>query len=128
MKRVNELPALSESQLEVMHAVWDKGEATLAEVWSELNAKRPLAKNTVQTLLTRMVEKGWLTYRSEGNTFIYRATRERNAAHRQILDRLIDVAFRGSTEGLLLSLLEDQKLTSEQADRLRTLIDAAEEK
>lgn len=128
MKRASELPALSESQLEVMHAIWDKGEVTLADVWSELNARRPLAKNTVQTLLTRMVEKGWLTYRSEGNTFIYRATRERNAAHRQILDRVIDVAFRGSTEGLLLSLLEDQKLTPEQARRLRALIDAAEEK
>lgn len=128
MKRASELPALSESQLEVMHAIWDKGEVTLADVWVELNTRRPLAKNTVQTLLTRMVEKGWLTYRPEGNTFVYRATRERNAAHRQILNRLIDVAFRGSTEGLLLSLLEDQKLTPEQAQRLRELIDAAEEK
>ena len=75
-----DLPALSESQLEVMHVVWSRDEVTLGDVWTALTTKRPLAKNTVQTLLSRLVDKGWLTYRQEGNAFIYRGTRERNTA------------------------------------------------
>lgn len=128
MPRPRDLPALSDSQLQIMHVVWDKGEVTLADVWTELTKSKPVAKNTVQTLMSRMVEKGWLTYRQEGNSFVYWATQERAATHRHLVHRMIDVAFRGSTEGLLLSLFDGKELTPEQADRLRALIDEAEGK
>lgn len=126
MSSTESLPALSEAQIEVMHVVWRLNEATLNDVWTELTAKRPLAKNTVQTLLARLVDKGWLTYRQEGNGFIYRGTCERNTAHKQILQRVVDVAFQGSTEGLLVSLLQDTSITPDEAARLRNLIDEAE--
>lgn len=125
-ERKTDLPPLSESQLEVMHILWDKGEATLGEVWSGLTAKRSLAKNTVQTLLTRLVDKGWVAYRQEGNAFVYRSARERQAAHKQILQRVLDLAFQGSTEGLMMSLLEGKPVGPEEAQRLRELIDQAE--
>lgn len=126
MAKQNDLPQLSESQLEVMHIVWNKGEVSLGDVWAELTKSRPLAKNTVQTLMSRLVDKGWLTYRQEGSAFIYRGTRERQTAHKQILSRILDVAFQGSTEGLLVSLLQDTSISPEEAKRLRALIDDAE--
>lgn len=126
--RVSELPTLSEAQLEVMNVLWDRGEATLGETWSQLNAKRPLARNTVQTLLSRLVDKGWVTYRSEGTGFIYRASRERQTATSQILQRVLKFAFQGSTEGLMMSLLQDARVSADEARRLKELIDEAERK
>ena len=44
-----DLPPLSEAQLEIMNIVWDRGKATVRDVWRALARRRPLARNTVST-------------------------------------------------------------------------------
>lgn len=117
-----ELPPLSDAQLEIMTLLWDRGRGSLGEVWFDLNARRPVARNTVQTLLTRMVEKGWVRTRSEGRGFVYEPARPREAGLRSVLRRVIDVAFKGSAEGLVLSLLDGDTLDEEELGRVRRLI------
>lgn len=121
-------PALSEAQLEIMNVVWDRGETTVAEVWSVLSATRSVARNTVQTLMTRLEEKGWLRHRASGQTFHYRAARARQATLGRLVQRLVDTAFAGSRSGLMLTLLEGRDITPEEAERIRALIDQAEKK
>ncbi|MDQ2800344.1 MAG: BlaI/MecI/CopY family transcriptional regulator [Armatimonadota bacterium] len=120
------LPPLSEVQMEIMNAVWDGGEATLGEIWKMLSARRTVARNTIQTLLTRLVEKGWLGYRVTGKTFHYRATRPRETTLRDMAERFVAGTFRGSTEGLVLTLLESQLLSQDEAARIRAMIEQAE--
>ena len=120
------LPALSEAQVQIMDVVWRRGEATLGDVWRELSAHRDVARNTIQTLLTRLVDKGWLQYRAEGKTFHYSAAQPRGATLRHMVQRLADTAFGGSAEGLVLALLEGQPLDKDEAERIRALIEQAE--
>src|SRR5688500_9796398 len=100
MARVNnEPPALSEGQMEIMNVVWDhagRGGATVGAVWEALSARRRVARTTVQTLLTRLEEKGWLTHRVEGAAFRYVPRRPRETTLRQVVRRLVDTAFVGS--------------------------------
>lgn len=121
------LPALSDAQTEIMNVVWEEGEVTLAQVYNILAVRRELARNTVQTQLTRLVEKGWLLYRTEGKTFYYRATVPREAAQIRVVQRMVDAVFGGSTEGLVMTLLDGRKLSKAEADRIRALIERAEE-
>lgn len=123
---MRELPSLSENQLEIMDVVWRREEATLGDVWSELSQNRPVAKNTIQTLLTRLVDKGWLKTRTEGKTFHYSATKPRESTLSNVVRKLVDTAFKGSTEGLMMALLDGRDLTKEEADRIRVLIEKAE--
>lgn len=123
---MKELPALSDNQLEIMDVIWRRGEATLGDIWGELSQSRPVAKNTIQTLLTRLVDKGWLTYRAEGKTFHYAATRPRESTLSNVVKRLVETAFKGSTEGLMMALFEGRELTKDEADRIRELIEKAE--
>ena len=120
------LAALSEAQTEIMNLVWEQKEATLVSIYDALSDRRALAKNTVQTQLTRLVEKGWLTYRSEGKAFYYRATIGQEDARKGVLQRVLETVFQGSTEGLVLALLKEKKLSKEVADRMRQLIEEAE--
>ncbi len=122
------LPPLSDAQLEIMALVWERGEATVAEVWKELAARRPVARNTVQTMLVRLKEKGWLQGRTDGHAHRYRAAVPREATLRGMLGRFVDLAFGGSTEGLLAALLGSRGVSPEEAERIRTLIDEAEGK
>ncbi len=121
------LPPLSEAQTEIMNIVWDLKEVTMNEVWTALSSARDIARNTVQTQLTRLVEKGWLTHRAEGKAFWYRATVPRKEARSQVIQRVVDAVFGGSAEGLVMSLLDGRTLSKEEADRIRALIEAAEE-
>jgi predicted transcriptional regulator len=126
MAKANEgRPPLSEAQLEIMHVVWDGGEVTVTDVWNALSSRRPVARNTVLTLMDRLEKKGWLTRRAEGQTHVYAAAAPRDATLGQVVHRLVDAAFAGSADAMVLALLEGRGVSDEEARRIRKLIDQA---
>ena len=99
---------------------------TVSQVRDELASKgRDLARNTVQTLIVRMEEKGWLKHRTVGRTFFYTAAQSKDVSLGQELKQLLDRSFSGSAEQLVNSLLETYTLKKGEADRIRNLIDQA---
>jgi len=120
------LPPLSEAQMEIMNVVWDRGEATVADVWKVLSARRRVARSTVLTMLTRLEEKGWLSCDEEGHAFRYRAALPREATLGTMVRRLIDTAFGGSAEGLVMALLHGRGVSKEEARKIKKMIDRAE--
>jgi predicted transcriptional regulator len=119
------LPALSEAQLEIMNAVWGGGEVTVTDVWTALSRRRPVARNTVLTLMDRLEKKGWLRRRAERQTHYYSAASPREATLGRVVRRLVDAAFAGSAEALVLALIEGRGVSDEEARRIRRLIDDA---
>jgi predicted transcriptional regulator len=117
---------LSPAQLEIMNVIWDRGEATVADVWRTLSTRRQVARNTVLTMLARLEEKGWLERDTEGHAHRYRATAPREATLGSMVERLVETAFGGSAEGLFLALLHGRGISPEETARLRALIDQAE--
>ena len=128
MSEQSPLPPLSEAQMEIMNIVWNRGEATVADVWKALGSRRKLARSTVLTMLVRLQEKGWLTCDEEGHAFRYRASVPREATLGEMVRRLVDTAFGGSAEGLVMALLHDRGVSKEEAKRIKKMIDRAEEK
>ncbi len=100
MNDPQDMPSLSETQMEIMNIVWEQPETTLGEIWRELHERRKIARNTIQTLLTRLVDKGWLNYRAEGKVFHYRAAVQKEPTMKHVVSRLVETAFNGSAEGL----------------------------
>jgi predicted transcriptional regulator len=124
----SELQPLSRAQMEIMQIVWDRGEVAVSEVWEILGQRREVARNTVQTLLLRMEEKGWLTHRVIGRTFFYAAVSPRGGVGKDLVRKLLQSLFRGSAEELAVALLENASLSKPEADRIRALIDEAEKR
>ena len=129
MAKKSKTAALSEAQMEIMNAVWDgpRG-ASVMEVWKTVSARRKLARNTVQTMLVRLEDKGWLSHREEGAGFRYFARRPREATLRRMVGKLVETAFAGSADGLVMALLEGRGVSREEAERICAMIDAAERK
>ena len=123
MAKSEKTPPLSEAQLEIMNVVWDNREVTVAQVWRELSARRRVARNTIQTMITRLEERDWLKHRSEGITFWYTATSSRKVTLRRMLRRMTDTAFAGSTAGMVMALLEGQSLSADEAERIQGMIE-----
>jgi BlaI family penicillinase repressor len=118
---------LTPAQLEIMNLFWEQGELGVAQVWKLLSARRKIARNTVQTMLTRLVDRGWLLARPEGKAFCFRASRPRKSTLRRMVSQLLDTAFGGSASGMVMALLEARRLSSDEAQHIRTLIDRSQE-
>jgi BlaI family transcriptional regulator, penicillinase repressor len=120
------LPPLSDAQLEIINIVWDQGKATVGQIWKALAERRSLSRNTVSTMVTRLEEKGWLRHRVMGGTFLYSATHPREKVLPGIVHRLVDAAFQGSAEGLVLTLLEGGRLSADEVERIKAMLEKAE--
>lgn len=110
---------LTRAQLAVMDLIWESGEASVSDVWRELSKHRTIARNTVQTTLVRLEEKGFLKHRTVGNAFRYAATAPRKKTVKQMLRSLLNGAFQGSTEGLMMALLEEAPPSDDELKRIR---------
>lgn len=119
------LPPLSESQLAIMHEVWLRGEATVSQVWEALSPRHAVARNTVLTVMDRLAKKGWLKRRAQGQTHYYVAAVSREAALGDVVQRLVETAFAGAADSLVLALLEGRGVSEDEARRIRTMIDQA---
>jgi BlaI family penicillinase repressor len=110
---------LTPAQLELMQLVWERGELSASDAHAALAQRRPVAPTTVMTLLQRLEKRGWLAHRVEGRAHVYRAARDRSRSVGAILRRLRDVAFGGSTAGLMSSLLDAGDVTADEIRRLK---------
>ena len=118
------LPAetLSPAQQEIMDIVWDRGEVAAIEVRDVLAKRRPVARETVRTMLQRMEEKGWLKHRVVGRTHFYSAAQPREATAGQRVTQVLDTVCGGSPERLVTALLDYRGLSQEEAKRIELLI------
>ena len=128
MPREKQRAPLSGAQLNIMNVVWDSGEVTVAGVWQVLSKRRTVARNTVQTIMTRLEEKGWLRHRVEGNRFLYSSIPERAGALKKMVSQLVDTAFGGSAEDMMMALLDGRGVSPDEAARIRKMIRKAQEK
>jgi predicted transcriptional regulator len=111
-----------------METIWSLGEATVPAIWRALSARRAISRNTVGTHVQRLEEKGWLRRRSEKGAIVVTAARPRDKSQGSAVYRLLSTVFGGSTESLLVALLEERKLSKVEADRIRAMIDQAEKR
>jgi BlaI family penicillinase repressor len=128
MSDADELPTLSQTQWEIMNVIWEREKCSVADVWKLLNERRVVARNTVQTQMVRLEEKGWLTHSEESSGFLYSPTVSRKESQQSSVQRLIETVFDGSPEGLVLTLLNGGTLSKSEAERIRQLITDARRK
>ncbi len=114
---------LTERELEVMHAFWQHGEQTAAEVRDRLAAAGlDRAYPTVANLVRLLHEKGFLEQTHPERPFRYRPATSFEDVSGRLLGDVIERIFRGSREQLLLRLVEQRKLTSQERAVLEDIL------
>ena len=117
-----ELPELTPAQGEIMEIIWDRGEVSASEVRRILSVTRTVTRTTVRTLLERMEEKGWITHREEGRTFLYAAAQPRAATIGQKVREVVETICGGSAEALVTALLDYRGLDAGELARIRRML------
>ncbi len=117
---------LSDLQLEVLRVLWDRGEATAAEVHAALLRTRDLAPTTVSTLLSRLEKRGLLQHRADGRQYVYSTCVAEHEVRSSMLQRLTDFFFRGETGALLSHLVKSRDFDPRELEAVEQLIRARE--
>ena len=115
---------LTPLELEIMNVLWDDGPATVAEVQPKL--KGDLAYTTVMTMLNVLLRKRKVKRVQEGRAFRYRPIVTRQRATGSAVEDLVKRMFGGSTEALLMTLVETRGIGSKDLERLSRIVAEAE--
>jgi len=118
---------LGETEIEVLNHVWDFGEATVKDVLSRVRKDRDVAYTTIMTVMKNLAEKGYLTYRKDGVTYVYRALEKPEEVRSNLVNNLISKVFKGSPSELVKTLVRSEDLTEDEISQIKNMIDNMED-
>jgi BlaI family transcriptional regulator, penicillinase repressor len=104
-------PKLTRLELQIMEALWTRGESSIRDIQEAFPAKNRPAYTTIQTTVYRLEEKKAVRrVKKVGNFHVFEAAVSRDAAHGRLIDELLAL-FGGSTQPVMARLIESGKLT-----------------
>ena len=115
---------LFDSELKVMDVLWREGDTTAKRIAAVLNEEVGWNVNTTYTLIKRCIKKGAIE-RTEPN-FMCHALIPKEEVQEAETDELINKIYDGSADKLFAALLGRKKLSREQIDKLKKMVDELE--
>lgn len=112
----------TESELEILQVLWNKGLASVREVHEELAKTKDVGYTTTLKLMQIMNEKGLVKRDDSVKTHIYQAAMSREKTQKHLLGRMIDGLFGGSTTQLVLQALGNHKASEQELEEIQKLL------
>jgi predicted transcriptional regulator len=121
------LTPLGETQMEVLHHVWELKEATVKQVHTLILEDREVAYTTIMTVMRNLAKKGYLEYHQEGVHYVYRPAIEPESVRFNLVKDLVKKVFGGSPKQLVQTLVESEEISDKERREIQRLIDDMDE-
>lgn len=113
----------TESELEILQVLWDKGKATVREVHETLSKFKDAGYTTTLKLMQIMFEKGIVKRDDRNKTHIYEAIVTRDNTQKQMVNKMVDSLFGGSATQLVMQALGNSSASKEELNEIQKLLD-----
>jgi len=113
MKKDLDSYILTRQELLIMKVIWERGSATVREVYDTLFQRKPKAYTTILTLMQILERKGVLARRRIGRTHHYSPVLSRKQATINQVNDLLDSFFDGNSNMLIENILKTELQTIE---------------
>ncbi|MBD8922474.1 MAG: BlaI/MecI/CopY family transcriptional regulator [Clostridia bacterium] len=115
---------ITDAELEIMKELWENKQLSLNELTEKLNEKEPRNKNTIKTLLYRLIEKGAvksINKNQKENKFKANISKEKylKKENQSFLNKL----YNGNTSNMLLNFVENKEISKEELKKLIEMIE-----
>ena len=117
---------ITELQLAILRRLWERGEATVAELWEALHAERGLAQTTVATLVARLQRRGIVARRTRDRQYVYRATITEADVQHSMVSELTERLFAGDAAALVTHLISASDMSPGDLARVKRMIENAQ--
>lgn len=128
---MNEQYEITEAELEIMQALWKNKRGNLTTIMEELSKKNKTEeknKNTIKTLIHRLIQKGAIESQKVNNKeveYIPKINEKKFIAKES--NSFLNKFFNGNTEKLLLNFVENKKVTKNELQKLIDILEQDEE-
>lgn len=117
---------LTPAELRLMRLLWQIGECSVQDLVSAMPEESRLAYTSVLTTVRILEDKGYVHHRQEGRAFLYTARIAEQDAQQHEVQHVISRFFGNSRERLMLALLGDDDVSTDELERLKKAIAKAE--
>ena len=115
-------PVPTDLELEILKVVWQRGQATVREVYRDLAAQRKIAYTTVLTMMGVLERKGHLKKSAGERAYIYTPTQPQSQVVQGMVQEFVGRVFDGSLKPLLVHLVEDERIDPEELKEIEALV------
>lgn len=119
-------PRPTNAELEILRVLWRSGPRTVREVQAALRRDPPTGYTTTLKLLQIMAEKGLVDRDESRRSHVYRARVDESQSQRRLVGELMDRAFGGSAQRLVMQALAARPASAEELAEIRRLLDRLE--
>src|SRR5215203_572318 len=123
---MSERHELTELQIAILRLLWERGEASVAEIWEALYDERGLAQTTIATLVARLQRRGIVARRARDRQFVYRATITESDVQHSMVGELTERLFAGDVTALVSHLISATDMSPGDLARVKRMIESAE--
>ncbi|MFY0254307.1 BlaI/MecI/CopY family transcriptional regulator [Chitinophaga sp. 30R24] len=116
----------TESELEILSVLWEKGPSTVREVHDILSQTKDAGYTTTLKLMQIMHEKELLQRDTSSKTHVYTAAISQQKTQQQLVNKMIDTVFGGSASQLVMQALGHHQSSAEELDQIRQYLSAIE--
>jgi len=113
----------TESELEILQILWEKGPSSVRTVNEILNERRDVGYTTTLKIMQIMTEKGLVTRDTESRTHIYHSAADQQETQNSLLKSFINKTYRGSAMRLVMQALGTEEASKEELEELKRMID-----
>jgi len=117
-------PRPTDSELEILRVLWQRGASTVRDVYDALSKSRPIGYTTVLKLMQIMADKGLVRRDEKERAHVYSARVPQEQTQRQMVRDLLRRAFDDSASRLVMQALASKKTSPEELAQIRQLLDA----
>jgi len=119
-------PRISEAEWEVMKVLWKTSPKTANEIVDELKGRTHWKRETIRTLINRLVQKKALSFEKKGRQYHYFPRVTEAEGIKAEAESFIKRIGGGSIEPMLAAFVEDKQLSAEKIARLKSILSQAE--
>lgn len=105
-----------------MKIVWERGEATVREVYEQLLDRRKVAYTTVMTMLGVLEGKGHLEKAVGDRAYVYRPSRPKQEVIGTMVTDFLSRVFNGSAKPLMQHLIDSEQVSREELDEIKAML------
>jgi BlaI family transcriptional regulator, penicillinase repressor len=115
-------PHLTDLQSAIMRVLWDRGEATVADIHAALQPERGLALTTIATMLSRLERRGIVKHLTQARQYVYSPKVSERDVRRSMVADLTERLFDGDVAELVSHLLNARELSPGDLEKVKELI------
>ena len=120
------VPQPTKGELAILNILWDSGPSTVRQINEAMNKSKATGYTTTLKLMQIMTDKGLLLRDDSNRRHVFKPAISQEQTQKHLVGDLLERVFSGSAEQLVMRALSDKKVSVEELDKIKKMVEEFE--